>query len=614
MKNDRHIVIVLALMISVVSYGARFRASAPQTVVIGEPFRVSYTLDEQGGDNLKMPSIQNFDIVAGPYRYSSSRVELINGKASSSSTETYTYTLVAMKKGTFTIPAATINLGSQHLTSNSIRVTVVPEGHSDQTEKKEGNRLEQNGDPQSRSRAASQNITKENVFIRAIPTKTRLYEQDCFMVTYKLYSLIDVVRSNANKIPDFNGFMKQEMEQDRNPQMKLEHYNGKNYGTVVLYQALLYPQHSGTIKIEPCSFDMLFRIRHKNVDRLDIFSNFFDTYSNVQKTISSNPLTIHVDKLPSNKPVNFSGGVGVFNLNSMITKTNVGVNDPITLKITISGTGNLKMVKNPEIEFPADFEQYDPKVTNKLRNGSNGVSGQKVIEFLLIPRSAGKFKIPSYEFSYFDLSSKKYKTVRTPEYTINVAQTSNGQGKVAVANYTEQDQLRILGQDIRYIHTDDPKMVDRGNYLLTSVKYWLTMIIILLIGFAVLILLRRRYKIHSDVTILKTRKANKVATKRLKVAKTYMESGNNAEFYKEVSRALLGYASDKLQIPQAELTKENVANKLRERKCSEETSEQFKEVVEDCELAQYSPMMNEEVAGTYDRAVELISKLQEEVK
>lgn len=612
-RNKILTALAATLMIAVNAFSVTFRASAPKSVVVGEPFNLSYTLNETGGQGFNIPDISNFDIVAGPYTSSSSRVQIVNGQATSTSSEKRTYTLVARKTGTFTLPAASITLNGERLTSNSLKVSVLPAGSNGGNGGGYSNQGNAGSAPQGPSAATGRGeaqLSGNNVFVRAIPSKSRLYEQDCLLVTYKLYSLVDVLRSQGAKVPDFNGFMKQEMPQQKNLELQLEHYNGKNYMTATLYQVLLYPQRLGKLTISPFSFDFVFRLHNRNNDFL---SSFFDTYRDVQKTISSNSITVSVDPLPGNKPANFSGGVGSFDFKSSLTGTNVSVNDPITLKYTISGTGNLKMVKNPEVEFPADFETYDPKVNNNFKTGQGGVSGSKTVEYLLIPRSAGDFKIPSYEFSYFDVNSKTYKKITTPEYSIHVSK-GNGANGVAMANYSNQEQLKMLGQDIRYVHTKEPDYEAVGDYLLGSVRYWLAILLSFIAACAAFVVLRRYFKINSDETLRKNRKANKVAIKRLKAANGYMAERNEDMFYNEVLRAMLGYVSDKFSIPQSELTKENIGEKLEANSVDGQDVADFLSILDTCEFAKYSPSAGAEMAGVYEKAIDVISRIQQNVK
>ncbi|MBO6005418.1 MAG: protein BatD [Paludibacteraceae bacterium] len=603
----------VSLMIAVNAFSVTFKASAPRSVVVGEPFQLSYLLNDRGGQNLNKPEVSPFEVIAGPYTSTSSSVQIVNGTATSSSSERYTYTLVARKTGTFTLPVATITCNGERLSSNALKINVLPAGDNSGNSNSNAGQHNSNAAPQSASAASGRGeaqLNGENVFVRAIPSKTKLYEQDCLLITYKLYSLVDVLRSQGAKVPDFNGFMKQEMPQDKNPQMQLEHYNGKNYMTVTLYQALLYPQHSGRLTISPFSFDLVFRLHNRSND---FFSSFFDSYKDVQKTISSGSVAINVEPLPGNKPANFSGGVGSFDFKSSISSSNVSVNDPITLKYTISGTGNLKLVKNPEVEFPADFETYDPKVNNNFKTSQGGVSGSKTVEFLLIPRSAGDFKIPSYEFSYFDVKSHSYKTIRTQEYSIHVSKGAGGNG-VAMANYSNQEQLKMLGQDIRYVHTKEPDYEVVGDYLLGSVRYWIAILLSLAGACAAFFVLRNYFKINSDETLRKNRKANKVATKRLKTANGFMASGDKEQFYNEVLRAMLGYVCDKFSIPQSELTKENIGEKLEANSVNQEDVADFLDVLDTCEFARYSPSAGAEMAGVYEKAIDVISRIQQNVK
>ena len=369
----------------------KFTASAPSTVIADKPFQLVYTVNASAKD-LSVGDLSNFEVLAGPFRSQSSSYQIINGKSSSSVSLSFTYTLQAGKTGTFTIPPASIVVEGQKYTSNGLSVKVLPpDDNSNAQTRNQANE-------QSKS-ASSQTVSNDKIFVRTSVSKTNVYEQEPILVTYKLYMLVDVVGMNNMKLPDFNGFMKQEFDQNQNKQLSYENFNGKNYGTIVLYQVLLYPQRSGEIMIDKAQFDAVVRIQNQTRVR-SIFDDFFESYSNANKTLIAPGSKILVKPLPGSKPASFSGTVGNLTMNSSISSENVKANEAITLKIVISGSGNMKMIKNPEIKFPDGFETYDPKVVNNFKTSTSGVSGTKIIEYMFIPRHSGEYEIPEAEFSY----------------------------------------------------------------------------------------------------------------------------------------------------------------------------------------------------------------------
>lgn len=603
---------VLATMLAWTSlqmFAISFKASAPPSVPMGEAFQLVYTIDAANGKDLRIPELPDFDELAGPFTSQSSNFQIINGKASSSVTVTYTYTLLPKKEGSFTIPAASIHHDKQRYTSNAVTIKVLPENSSANNAKAQQNQ-------QSAGASMTDNLSSENIFVRVIPSKTKLYEQDHLLLTYKVYSSVDLVGFSNMKFPNFNGFLKQEIELPQKKQLTLENYNGRNYSTLVLYQVLLYPQQTGTINIEKADLEAVIRVRTKKQVR-SIFDDFFDSYQDVKKSITTSPLKISVDKLPEGKPANFSGAVGSFNFKSSLSSEKITVNDAITLKYEISGNGNMKLIKNPIVDFPSDFEVYDPKVNNNFKNTASGVSGSKTIEYLFIPRLAGDFVIPAYTFSYFDVNSKSYKEIKSPEYKIKVEKgdgTSNS-AIISGAQFANQEQLKLIGSDIRYIHTNGIDVSKKGAFVFGTWIFFLSYLIPLLLAIALFVIFRKQIKANADMLSMKNKKANKVAVKRLKTAKAYMQSNEQEKFYEEILRALWGYMSDKLSIPVASLSKENIVGELEKRKVAKADIDEFMQILSECEFARYSPNSDENAMDVvYDKTMIEISKLQESLK
>lgn len=589
------------------SWAASFKASVnPDVVEVGAPVRVQYTVDSNDAENLKVGDFKDLEVVAGPYVSSSSSISIINGTAKSQHSKTFTYTVVANKEGVFTIPQATITCAGQQLSSNTPQIHVV---------KQENSGASSHSSRPTRTESTSANgmeqLTGQNVFVRAIPSKTHLYEQECLLVTYKLYSLADVRRLTDVKAPDFKGFLKQDIKQPQNIQFRSEYYNGKNYGTVVLYQVLLFPQKTGTLKIDPFDFEFMFRVNDVSQVGHGFFARYLNTYRDVPKTLRAPSLTIQVDALPQPQPDNFTNVVGNLKMNATISTNNLAVNSPITLRYVISGSGNMKMIETPSVAFPTDFESYDPKVVNNFKTTNNGVSGSKSIEYLLIPRSAGDFEIPAYEFTYFDLQSKKYVTLKTDEFKVHVSKSTNDNGGTKMSNFTNQDQLKVLGQDIRYIHVDEPNVSNQDDYFFGSGKYWAWILLPFVIAFALFVALRKRMK--EEVRDKKFRKATGVAKKRLKLAKKKMDLGEREAFFEEILNAMWNYMSDKLVLPVGELSKDNVVLKLEEKGVEKSEIDAFIGLLNDCEFARYAPSISVDMKSVYDRAVDVILKLQDKL-
>lgn len=583
----------------------RFTASAPSTVILDKPFQLVFTVNAAGRD-LRVPEINSFDILAGPFESHSSSMQIINGKSTSSVSVSYTYTLQAQKTGTFTIPSASITVGGQKYTSTGVSIKVLPADANPQPKSQGGQAAANDG----------QSISNENVFIRTNVSKSNVHEQEAVLVTYKLYTLVDVVQCVNKKMPDFNGFMKQDIEQSQNKQFSYENFNGKNYGTVVLYQVLLYPQRSGVIEIDKATFEAVIRVQNRSGVR-SIFDDFFDSYTNVSKTIIAPAAKVTVNALPAaDKPASFGGTVGRFSLNSSISSNQVKTNDAVTVKVNISGTGNMKLIKNPVINFPDGFEVYDPKVNNDFKVTTSGTSGTKYIEYLFIPRHAGNFEIPSAEFSYFDIQDGRYKTLRTPIYKLQVAKGEGSEGQTVVSgNFVDKEDVKQIGKDIRYIRTSDFKLVKEEKLLFGTNVFWLMYLLPLLISLVLFIFFRKQAKNNANIHLVKNKKANKVARKRLKLAQKYLGQGNKDRFYEEVLKSVWTYLSDKLSIPVSSLTKDRVEQELSDRNVDAGLIGKFLQILNTCEFARYAPNTGQQEMGNlYDETIDAISELEQQIR
>lgn len=603
MKNK--ILLIALMLFSAFAAGAaepvRFTASAPSTVIVDKPFQLVYTVNATGKD-LKVPEFTNFEVLAGPFESRSSSYQVINGKASSSLSISYTFTLQGLKTGTYSVPPASIMVDGQKHSSNGLSIKVLPDDGTDAA-----------GSSAAQSGASTAKITNDKIFIRTNISKSSVYEQEPVVVTYKLYTLADVAGMNNMKMPDFNGFLKQELDQSQNKQLSYENFNGKNYGTIVLYQVLLYPQRTGDITIDKASFEAVIRVQNKTQVR-SIFDDFFDSYTNVNKALVAPAVKVKVYPLPGAKPAGFSGTVGQLSMSSTISATQVKANEAVTLKVVISGSGNMKLIKNPDIELPEGFEIYDPKVNNNFKTTTSGVSGTKTIEYLFIPRNAGDFEIPAAEFVYFDLQEKTYKTLRTPVYNLKVSKGEGGESVVS-GNYVNKEDVKQLGKDIRFIETKPFKLTKKTEPVFGTVEGWILYLIPLLVALFLFFVLKRKALENSNIEFVRNKKANKQAQKRLKMAQKLLNEGKKDKFYEEVLKAVWNYLSDKLAIPAASLTKERVEAELTEKGVNADAIKQFTDILNTCEFARYAPNSGQQEMGNlYAEAIEAISNLEDIIK
>ena len=585
-----------------------FTADAPNAVVMGETFRLSYTVNTHDVKGFRVGDIVDFDVLSGPNSSTSMRSSSINGVRTTVKTITYTCILRPKQEGTFTIPSATIVAEGERMVSQEVTVKVLPPDQQNSSVSQLGS--------QGKSAGSSQlgQIGDDDLFIVATVNKKKVYEQEAILLTYKIYTTVNLTNVSG-KMPDLKGFHTQEVEMPKgNREFELEHYNGRNYRTIVWSQYVLFPQQSGQLEIPSITFEGTVAQRVQNYDPFEAFFNGGSSYVNVQKEIRTPKLMISVSPLPSGKPASYYGGVGSFNISSSISTTELKENEALTLKLVISGTGNMKLIKTPEVKFPADFEVYDPKVDNKFSLKVGGLSGNKVIEYLAIPRYGGSYTIPPIEFSYFDVKSGAYKTLTTPEYALNVDKGREATNSAPVG-YVSKEDLHLLGQDIRYIRLDEAKYHEKGKYFYGTMGYWLWYIIPFAAFVFVIIVYRKQDVADANIAKQKTRKAGKVATRRLKVAKQKMLHRDRAGFYDEVLKALWGYLSDKLSMPVSELSKENVAVKLAECRVPDKLISECASLISDCEFARYAPTLSDCAdEKVYDKVASLMNQLENAIK
>lgn len=586
---------------------ATLTADAPDVVVSGDQFRLTFTVNTQKVKDFRAPSItKGFDVLMGPSRSQQSSTQIINGKVSSSSSITYTYILMAGDAGTYTIPAASIEANGEKIFSNAVTIKVLPPDQS-----ASGSKGSQKSGAQAGNQAASGRITSNDLFITATASKTTVHEQEAILLTYKVYTLVNL-RQLFGKMPDLKGFHTQEIELPQQKTFSLEHYKGRNYNTTVWSQYVLFPQQTGKLEIPSITFEGVVAIQTVSDDPFDAFFNG-GGYQEVKKKIVTPKLTINVQPLPA-KPANFSGGVGEFTLASSINAKDVKTNDAVTIKLTISGSGNMKLISTPEVKFPEDFEVYDPKVTNNFEASRAGLSGTQTIEYLAIPRHAGNFTIPPVEFTYFDLKSNSYKTLKTEAYNINVAK-GQGNADQVIADFTNKGNVKVLGQDIRFIKLGDTKLMPKGDVFFGTVGYYLWYIIPFVLFVGLVVFFRKQAAENANVAKVKTKKANKVATKRMKLAGKLLAENRKNEFYDEVLKALWGYISDKLSIPVSQLSKDNIEAELAKYGVADEVIKDFINALNECEFARYAPGdENEAMDKVYTTSVEAISKMENSIK
>ena len=595
--------LIILIVPQVSAQKVEFTAKAPNAVVSGQTFQLQYIINSDDVKNLQIPKIDDFQIVAGPSSFTSSSYQFINGKASSSVTTTYTYMLLPQKEGTFTIPSASVSVEGTQYKSNSLTIKVLPPDAKPQNN--------QNGNQQQSGTAQ---VANDEIFLLPIISRTNMQEQEMVLLTYKIYHLGNLVNISDVKFPDFKGLMMQEIDIDDNKRRGIEHYQGRNYETYIIRQMLISPQHSGKIEISPLTMTAILRVQSRVQNPRSFFDNFV-TYQDVKKSLSSGRTTLNVSPLPSPKPADFSGAVGSLSMTSEISTTELEANSSVTLKITIKGSGNLKLIKTPDVKFPSDFEKYEPKINNNYSVNAGGFSGSKVFEYLTIPRHSGKFTIPPVTLTYFDLTSNTYKTLTTEEYTLNVAKGSGNQS-ASVQNYTNQEQVQQIATDIRYIKIGDMKIRKPEKVFTGTLNFYLAYLIPALIAVLLGLFFRKQAQNNANIALMRNKKANKIARKRLKAAEQNLKLNQKDKFYDEILSALWLYLSDKLNLSLSALNKDNAAEKMEKHSVEKSLSDEFLTLLNNCEFERYAPSsdLSAAMSKIYENAIRVIEKLENNIK
>ena len=596
------------------------RVQAPSEVVQGDRFRIDYVVNTSDVDDFKVDAFEGLVELYGPSRSQSSSISMVNGKTTSSSSVKFTYTVTTEKAGTFHVPAATVVSGGKAVKSASPQITVLPggssgsgnSGQSGQSGNSGQSAHSSGGADRMRTQNVGDRITNKDIFIAVTASKKRVYEQEAVLLTYKLYTLVNISEM-AGKMPELDGFHVQELNRQRQPELKMEHYNGKNYGTVVWSQYVVFPQQTGDLTIPEIKYEATIMQQNRSADPFDIFFGGGTMMQEVKKTVMAPAVTLHVDALPSPKPSNFSGAVGKFSIASTLTPQQLKANDATTLRLTVSGTGNMKLMNAPEVAWPKDFERYDPKTEEKTRISANGSTGQVLFDYIAVPRHQGKYDLPPVEFCYFDPDARAYKTLSTEAYTLDIEKGKGGSSASSAG--LSKEEIELLGSDIRFIKLGEPTFQTGDSAFFGSRRYWLSYVVALLVFLGLSIVFRRYVVASADLVGRRGRGASKAATRRLKAARKLMSQGSAAAFYEETMKALWGYVGDKLNIPVSELSKDNVRERLAARQASDDLVSQFIATLDECEFARFAPG---DPAATMDKiyasAEEVINKMEGELR
>lgn len=571
--------------------------SAPTHVATGENFRVSYTIANVSVDEFRSASIPSgLEVIAGPYTSQQSSYQIVNGHTSRSSSITYTYTLYAEKAGSYTIGAAHAKAGGKTIASRPFRIQV-----SGATRNNGSSAPNMHDDAVSPSHSSGGRISSEDLFVKVTANKKHVHEQEPILLTYKVYTLVDLT-SLDGKMPDLKGFHTQEIPLPQQKSFHIEKLNGRNYRCVTWSQYVMYPQMTGKMTIPSLTFKGVVVMQNRNVDPFEAFFNGGSGYIEVKRNIVAPAIDIQVDPLPQ-KPTDFSGGVGRFSISSQLLNNTVKAGAPVTLRVVVGGNGNLKLIKQPVVTFPKDFDKYDPKVTDKTKLTTNGLEGNMVYDFLVVPRNHGNYTIPAVSLTYYDTSSNMYKTVKTAPLTIKV-EPGDGKG-TSVTDYSAVQQT-----DIKSIKQGGYDTIDTEKLFFGSTSFLLWILLPFVLFVALVAIFHKKAVENADIVGKRGKRANKVATKRLKTAYKLLTAGKQNEFYDEVLRALWGYVGDKLNMPVEQLSRENISDQLAAHNINAEIIEKFISALDECEYERYAPGSAEgNMTKTYDSAMIAITEI-----
>lgn len=607
------------LLIAIFQMSAQnvIRVEAPDVVAVNEQFNVTFIIEgEKSPSDFHWSEGDDFQLVWGPQKGSSSSIQIINGKRSSSHQTTFTYILIPKSTGTFQLPVATAMLSGDKIASSSVSIQVVSDGASaSQSSGQGGNGAKSSGGGQTSSTG---DISSGDLFLRLSLSRSEVVIGEPITATLKIYQRVNVVGFENAKLPTFNGFWSQETFAPTNIEFKRESLDDKIYNTALLRTYVLIPQQSGTITIDPAELVCLVNVRAPQSASSSLFDRFFqDEYQTIRKRVTTPAVKVKVNPLPAGQPASFGGGVGNFGISARLTTDNLKTHDAASLIITVSGRGNVALLEEPKVNFPPDFEVYDTKTTENTDKSNGGTSGSKSFEYPFIPRSHGDFTIDPVEYSYYDVNAGKYVTLKTEPLHIKVAKGKGGDSApvTTVNSGVERKDVKSLADDIRFIFTGKPNLSGSGSFFVGSVFFWV-LLALMIVGAAVVYLAFRKVAaMRADVAGTKNRRATKMAQKRLKLAGEYLDKSLYTAFYEELHKALIGFVSDKLNMDMSEISKDNIVSALTEGGVSEEQTKAFTDLLDACEFARYSPDGgNEAMRSHYDAALKVISSIDSGLK
>ena len=584
-----------------------------KVVAEDEKFNVTFVIDGKVDvSDFSWEPGADFQLLWGPQRGQSSSIQIVNGKTTRSSQTSFSYILRPLKTGRFTLPRARVHVDGKEIVSKAETIEVVGANRPSQSAQPD-NSSQQSGQQQSQpAQSQTSRDTGSDLFLAINVSKTNVVVGEPITATISIYTRADIAGFESAEFPDFNGFWSQEQASPTNIEFSRATYNGQIYNAALLKKYILIPQQKGTLTIDPAEIDCLVNVRTAPTGN-SIFDGFFDSVTTVRKKIVSRAVKVNVSGLPAGAPASFGGGVGKFSLSAKMSKDSLKTHEAASLILSVSGRGNISLIQAPKVKFPADMEVYDTKISDKIEK--SGYSGTKTYEFPFIPRSWGDFVIPPVSYSYYDVDAGRYVTLQTDSLKFYVEKTDDVAGAGTVISMPTQKDVKSLDRDIRYINVKNSGLVPKGVFFIGSALFWVLTILLVLLAVICWAAFRKIAARRADVVGAKNRKATKMALKRLRLAGTFLRQNLYTAFYEELHKALLGFVSDKLNVPVGELSKERISELFTEGGVSEALIASFVGLIDACEFARYSPSSgNEAMAAHYETALDVISSIDSNMK
>lgn len=575
------------------------RVDAPSVVAVDEVFQIVFTADGKAKD-FSLPAMQDITVLAGPTSSTFTNISVVNGKRTQQYEESFTYVAQCSKEGVFTIPSASVKIDGKTYTSSPVQIEVVKEAEN-AAEKEDG----------KSDGGQSSSLRSDDLLMVLEISDRNVVIGEPVIAEIKLYTNVNIAGFEDVRFPSFNGFWSQELDSPTQVSFNREKYNGRIYNAALLKKYVLIPQQSGKIKIDPA--ELVCAVQVQTASRgSSFFDDFFGSYQTLRKRLVTPEVYVNVASLPSGAPASFKGAVGKFSMETSLSKENLKEHEAASLTVTISGSGNLNLIESPDVKFPADFEMYDVKRSEKIRTTSGGATGKKIFEYPFIPRSSGEFRMEPVEFTYYDPSARKYVTLKSDQTVLNVEKGEGQSALVLSPGGVNKRSVKNLGEDIRFISNDLSSLKKNPSSLVDTWKFYAAIVFVCILFVLTVLVLDRKIERNRDVVKVRNRKASKVAKARLKGAGILLKQGLDTAFYEELHKALFCYISDKLMLPVSDISKERVEEKLLEMGKSPELISELFALVEACEFARYAPSgkpgaMEEQ----YKEALRIISRMED---